>query len=93
MTEPTELPDLMTRQEAADLLKISVTTLRRWEKEDQAPRRIVMGRTVRYSRDDVMAFLRAHIEGQMTTLLNGLPGVVHYIPNEHGAVVRADAAE
>jgi excisionase family DNA binding protein len=79
MTEPTELPDLMTRQEAADLLKISVTTLRRWEKEDQAPRRIVMGRTVRYSRDDVMAFLRAHIEGQMTMFLGRLSGSVEVV--------------
>jgi excisionase family DNA binding protein len=54
--------DLMTIQEAAVALRVSVTTMRRWTKEGGVPIVPLPGRTIRVRRADVEALLAPAIE-------------------------------
>lgn len=45
--------DLLTKKEAADLLRTTPRTLDRWHRHGQGPRRIPLGRRIRYLRKDV----------------------------------------
>lgn len=49
---------LLTAQEAADLLQVTIRTLQRLE-SDGVLKPIRIGRAVRYSRDDLAAFIDA----------------------------------
>jgi excisionase family DNA binding protein len=53
------VPDdvLMTTAETADLLRVHVETLRRWRVEGRGPTYVRVGRTCRYWRSAVMAWL------------------------------------
>jgi excisionase family DNA binding protein len=48
---------LITESEAATLLRISLTSLRRWRREGRAPVYRKLGRSVRYRRDDLEDFI------------------------------------
>lgn len=48
--------DLITREEAADVLGISPATLRVWRAAGKAPRSALIGRRVMFVRSEVEAF-------------------------------------
>lgn len=52
---------LMTEAEAASLLRVSLTTIRRWRREGRGPayRKLGGGRAVRYRPDDIADFIAA----------------------------------
>lgn len=50
--------ELLTRDQVADLLKVSRRTLERWEADGTLPARRI-GRLVRYSKADIDAFVSA----------------------------------
>lgn len=53
-----ELPELMTRAEVAELLRVSIPTLKRWMNEGVGPQPVYLRpRVPRYRRSDVMAYL------------------------------------
>ncbi|WP_299436786.1 helix-turn-helix domain-containing protein [uncultured Rhodospira sp.] len=55
---PHELPDpLMTQGQAAAYLSKTVRTLERWRRDGVGPRYLRVGRTIRYRRADVDAWL------------------------------------
>jgi len=54
--------ELLTEQELADLLKVSVRTVRSWRTEGTGPPSLRIGRGVRYRRRDVDAWLEQQAE-------------------------------
>lgn len=55
-----DLPDLATRAQVAEYTQTSIPTLARWHGEGKGPKVITFGaRTVRYRREDVLAWLEA----------------------------------
>jgi excisionase family DNA binding protein len=50
---------LVTEDEAASLLRISLTSVRRWRREGRGPVYRKIGRSVRYRRDDLADFIAA----------------------------------
>jgi len=48
---------LVTEGEAASLLRVSLTSVRRWRREGRGPVYRKMGRSVRYRRDDLADFI------------------------------------
>jgi excisionase family DNA binding protein len=48
---------LVTEGEAASLLRVSLTSVRRWRREGGGPVYRKMGRSVRYRRDDLADFI------------------------------------
>ena len=48
---------LVTEGEAASLLRVSLTSVRRWRREGRGPVYRKMGRSVRYRRDDLADFV------------------------------------
>jgi predicted DNA-binding transcriptional regulator AlpA len=63
-----DTPRFFTEQELAEMLKISVHTLRDWRYRRQqfGPRWVRIGRLVRYAQEDVEQFLRAAREGRQS---------------------------
>jgi excisionase family DNA binding protein len=49
----------LTEREVADMLGLSVATLRAWRHRGKGPRFLRLGRSVRYLRSDVADFVRA----------------------------------
>lgn len=45
--------ELLTKKEAADILRTTPRTLDRWHKHGQGPRRILLGNRTRYLRTDI----------------------------------------
>jgi excisionase family DNA binding protein len=56
--------ELLTEAELAQLLKVSVGTIRRWRAEGTGPPALRLGRGVRYRRADVDAWLERQAEDQ-----------------------------
>jgi excisionase family DNA binding protein len=54
--------ELLTEAELAQLLKVSVGTIRRWRAEGSGPPSLRLGRGVRYRRVDVDAWLERQAE-------------------------------
>lgn len=50
--------ELLTLQEVAAMLKVPVTTLRKWRTGGTAPRGFRLGKYVRFRRSSVEAFIR-----------------------------------
>jgi excisionase family DNA binding protein len=50
---------LLTEGEAATLLRVSLTSVRRWRREGRGPVYRKIGRSVRYRRDDLADFVAA----------------------------------
>jgi predicted DNA-binding transcriptional regulator AlpA len=50
---PRHKAELLTKKEAADLLRTTPRTLDRWHRHGQGPRRITIGKRVRYLLKDV----------------------------------------
>jgi excisionase family DNA binding protein len=48
---------LVTEGEAANLLRVSLTSVRRWRREGRGPVYRKLGRSVRYRRDDLADFV------------------------------------
>jgi excisionase family DNA binding protein len=48
---------LVTEDEAASLLRVSLTSVRRWRREGRGPVYRKMGRSVRYRPDDLADFI------------------------------------
>jgi excisionase family DNA binding protein len=56
-----EVPELLTLQEACDLLKVHPNTLRQWDKNGTLPAiRLGTKRVRRYRKEDIINFLQAH---------------------------------
>lgn len=55
--------ELLTPEETAALLKVTVRTLRYWREQGTGPQYVRVGRRVRYRRRDLDAWLRQH-EGE-----------------------------
>lgn len=51
----------LTEREVADLLGLSVATLRAWRHRGQGPRYLRLGRAVRYLPADLETFVRASV--------------------------------
>lgn len=58
ITFSADLPDLSDKPQVAEYLGVSITTLDRMEIAGAGPKRIRIGRAVRYRRDDVLAFVQ-----------------------------------
>jgi len=57
-TDLRELPELATRQQVANYTQISMPTLARWASEgSKVPKYLKLGGSVRYRREDVLAWL------------------------------------
>ena len=56
------MDELLTEQELAALLKVSVRTVRTWRTEGTGPPALRIGRGVRYRRRDVDAWLERQAE-------------------------------
>lgn len=54
-----ELPDIATIDQVADFLQISKPTLARWRASGDGPRFVRFGRTVRYKKNDLFAWVEA----------------------------------
>lgn len=50
-------PDLLTIPEAADVLRVSISTLRGWISAGTGPRTVRIGRLVRIDRKDLERFI------------------------------------
>ena len=59
MTQSQAINRLITEVEAADLLGLSVKTLRRWRWAGHPPRFIKLGGAVRYDMEDLRAFMES----------------------------------
>ena len=57
-TERDQAPRALTEREVAELLGLSVATLRAWRHRGQGPRFLRLGRSVRYLPSDVADFVR-----------------------------------
>ncbi len=58
--EKQEMPELLTLQEACDLLKVHPNTLRQWDAKGILPAiRIGTKRVRRYRKDDLLKFLQS----------------------------------
>ena len=53
----TENESLVTEDEAATLLRVSLTSVRRWRREGRGPVYRKIGRSVRYRREDLADFI------------------------------------
>ena len=53
----TENESLVTEGEAASLLRVSLTSVRRWRREGRGPVYRKLGRSVRYRPDDLADFI------------------------------------
>lgn len=60
---------LLAEQETAQLLDVSIQTLRRWRTKRTGPRPVRIGRFWKYKPSDVQAFIDS---GMITALLAGL---------------------
>ncbi len=59
MDNKQELPELLTLQEACDLLKVHANTLREWDRNGTLPAiRIGTKRIRRYRKEDIIKFLQ-----------------------------------
>lgn len=57
-----ELPELLTLQEACDLLKVHPNTLRQWDKNGTLPAiRLGQKRVRRYRKQDIINYLQSNI--------------------------------
>lgn len=54
-----ELPEIATTAEVAAYTKTSIPTLNRWRAEGKGPKPRYFGRSVRYRREDVLAWIEA----------------------------------
>lgn len=56
----TDLSDdaLLTEDEAADVLRMSVRTLQAWRLKETGPAFVRVGRAIRYSRGDIRAWIK-----------------------------------
>lgn len=59
MRDPEALPPFLTVAQVCDLLQVSRSTLLQWRRREIGPQPTRMGpRTLRYQRDEVLAFIR-----------------------------------
>jgi predicted DNA-binding transcriptional regulator AlpA len=67
MAQPPEPPELLTEQQAAALLTVSIPTMGRWRREGTGPPWFRLGGAkkgaVRYRRDELLAWLEAQRGG------------------------------
>lgn len=57
--EDNNVPELLTANEAADVLKVHINTLRKWDKNGTLPAIRIGERGIRrYSKDDIKQFLK-----------------------------------
>ena len=59
-----KMPDYMTTEEVAELLRTSPETVRFWRHCGRGPKSFKVGRRVLYARQDVEAFIAAAREGE-----------------------------
>ncbi|MGM1017328.1 MAG: helix-turn-helix transcriptional regulator [Actinomycetota bacterium] len=58
-TASRDLPDLATRVQVAEYTQTSIPTLARWAQSGVGPKVLRIGRSVRYRREDVLAWLES----------------------------------
>jgi DNA-binding transcriptional MerR regulator len=61
-TSPERIDALMTIEEVADLLRMPVATIRYWRVLGNGPRGFIVGRRLRYLRQDVLDWLNEQRE-------------------------------
>jgi len=57
----TELPDLMTRQQAADYMGVTPQALSQMNVRGEGPRFVRIGRSVRYRRPDIAEWIESRV--------------------------------
>ncbi len=57
---PAPLPELLTVEDLAALCKVETQTVHTWRKFGTAPKAFFLGRSLRFTRDDVHTWLAAH---------------------------------
>jgi len=57
-----ELSELLTPEQASDLLKISSGTLSNWRVQGRGPRFVRAGRRIRYTKNDLAAYVAARTQ-------------------------------
>lgn len=57
-----ELSELLTPEEAGHILKISPGTLTNWRVQGRGPRFVRTGRRIRYTRNDLAAYVAARTQ-------------------------------
>jgi excisionase family DNA binding protein len=62
-TLPKVLIQFLNEHDLAELLGVKVSTVRRWRQSHRGPRYVKYLTSVRYSRDDVMAWLKSRPSG------------------------------
>lgn len=62
MTTEATLPPFLTIQELAEHINVPRSTIYQWRYRHQGPDSLKFGRTVRYRRDEVLAWLELHVE-------------------------------
>jgi predicted DNA-binding transcriptional regulator AlpA len=71
-TNPLQLPDLhqmLTEQDAADVLCQSVRTLQKWRVNGFGPSYFKIGRSVRYRRDELTAWIESRRRAHTSQIL------------------------
>ena len=68
---------LVTEGEAASLLRVSLTSVRRWRREGRGPVYRKLGRSVRYRRDDLAA--RDRRDWAATIAQLGRPSLICFV--------------
>ncbi|WP_309065343.1 helix-turn-helix transcriptional regulator [Microbacterium sp.] len=64
LVESPELPPLATVRDVSAFTKVSLPTLARYRADGTGPRFIRIGRSVRYRREDVLAWLDSLASGE-----------------------------
>ena len=59
--ETTELPELVSRQQVAEYLGVTPQALSQMSVRHQGPRYVRVGRSVRYRREDLLAWIDSRI--------------------------------
>jgi len=54
---------LLTQREAATLLRLSERTLERWRVAGDGPKKVRLGRSIRYRLADIEAYIAARVVG------------------------------
>ena len=61
MNPTTQEYEMLDERGAADLLGLKPATLRQWRMQERGPAFVRMQRTIRYRREDLLAYLNAAI--------------------------------
>ena len=76
MTTANTLQNLLTENDVARIIGLSVASVRRWRLLHQGPRYLKLGAAVRYKPEDISAWLESRPTGGEIISERGLPSTV-----------------